>query len=468
MMNFPFGKSPFAILLAAVVSGLVLFSLNVSRSQKDRPDLVLLVFSQVHYKAYEKILPEYEKSRGVKVQLRQNNLRAMQSRLQAAIQAGIDDVPDLVEFERTTIGFWMRGPLDGIKFIDLTDRIEAEGLNESMVESRFSLWTSRGHKFGLPHDVHPVVLVYRRDLIEEWGIDISKIKTWDDFIEMARNEIPRHVDGDDIVDHYALEMNLESLDIFEVLMLQKGIDIFDKDGNPIFDQDETIDLMEWYVKNAVGEDRIGFSTGGVFGGQRLAQTIADGLVLFYFCPDWRTRRFSNENPAMAGKLAVMPLPAWEEGARRTSVWGGTGLFITEHCENRGKADLAWDLAKFLYTNRESQKELFLDLNILPPFKEVWTDEAFQQPNEYYSNQPLGKILSELAPETPPNFINAFYAGARERVLAALVNASNYYRNKGDEGLRDYIRQQLAAEKSALLREINHNRFYRQQNQETKS
>ena len=36
-----------------------------------------------------------------------------------------------------------------------------------MVQSRFSLWSARGRIYGLPHDVHPVMLAYRTDLVVE-------------------------------------------------------------------------------------------------------------------------------------------------------------------------------------------------------------------------------------------------------------------------------------------------------------
>ena len=45
--------------------------------------------------------------------------------------------------------------------------------------------------------------------------------------------------------------------------------------------------------------------------------MSDGLVLFYFTPDWRTRQVEMDVPSLSGKLALMPLPAWTpEPSRR--------------------------------------------------------------------------------------------------------------------------------------------------------
>ncbi len=50
----------------------------------------------------------------------------------------------------------------------------------------FALWTTRGRIFGIPHDIHPVLLAHRADIIEAAGIDVSDIETWEDFDRILR------------------------------------------------------------------------------------------------------------------------------------------------------------------------------------------------------------------------------------------------------------------------------------------
>ena len=73
-------------------------------------------------------------------------------------------VPDMCEVETGMIANFFSGPLDAVGFRDLTDRIHQEGLDQKINAASFSPWTNRGHIFGLPHDVHPVLLAYRADL----------------------------------------------------------------------------------------------------------------------------------------------------------------------------------------------------------------------------------------------------------------------------------------------------------------
>ena len=104
--------------------------------------------------------------------------------------------------------------------------------------------------------------------------------------------------------------------------------------------------------------------------------MIDGVCLFYMCPDWRTRQIQNDVSSVAGKLGLMPLPAWEPGGLRTSTWGGTGLAFTNQCRN---PDLAWKLAMYLYYDRDQLGPRFADTNILPPLKSAWNLPEFQQP-----------------------------------------------------------------------------------------
>ena len=173
-MQFPYGKAPFWILVLAIVTGTAMM-LTRGLTSRGRPDLVFIVFAPVHYAAYQKLIPEFEETHNVKIQLQQISQRPLQTRLQSALLAGTK-VPDMVEILNPFMGAFMKGPIEDVGFVDLTDRIKAEKLDERMVESRFSIWSSRGRIFALPHDVHPVALAYRRDIIEELGIERHKDK----------------------------------------------------------------------------------------------------------------------------------------------------------------------------------------------------------------------------------------------------------------------------------------------------
>lgn len=433
-MTFPYGKAPFWILVLTLLSASGIVALRAGRTAQ-RPDLVFCIFADNHVAAYRKAIAEFEKTHHVQIQLQMLGYDAFTSRLQSALLTGAE-VPDMVELLISTMGYFTRGPLEEVGFVDLTDRLRKEGLYGRMVEERFSVWSSRGHVFALPHDVHPVMLLYRRDLIDRLGIKVDELKTWDDFTAMGRR-ITRDLDGDGIPDRYAIDLDSKGGELLQMLLLQRGGGLFDAGGRVAFDTPLTADTILWYLHTMRGPGRIGFEAGW---GQSVSKALNDGLVLFFVCPDWRSKQFELDVPNLSGRVALMPLPAWAPGGRRTSTWGGTGLAITKACRNQ---DLAWEFAKFLYLKKEELGERFRDTNILSALKDSWDMPAFDEPRAFYSGQPIGRLYADLAPRIPACYVSPYTQLAGTKLTEAYLNAGEYFDKHGDEGLRDFIGQELA-------------------------
>jgi len=431
--GFPYGKAPLALLIMAVVSGLLIAARQHFRAEH-APDLVFAIFAPNHEEAYRSAIPAFEREHGVKVQLQVVDQRALQSRLQSALQTG-SRVPDLVELLMDPMGYFTRGPLEDMGFVDLTDRLHAEGLYHRMVESRYSLWSSRGRIFALPHDVRPVMLAYRRDLVEQLGIDVNALKTWDDFVAMGRR-ITADLDGDGYPDRYALDLATQGGHTLQMLMRQRGGQLIDEAGRVVFDSPEVAEAILWHLEQSAGRQPIAYDVGW---GQSLTKAMMDGLVLFYFCPDWRTKQFEMDLPTLSGKLALMPLPVWEAGGRRTTSWGGTGLAITRSSPNQ---ELAWKLAKHLYLNAEDLADRFRTMNIVPPLKDSWNLDAFKEPRAFWGGQAIGSAFAELSPETPPIYSSPHQALAGVMLDQAYITAVQHFKANGTNGLRAVVEAEL--------------------------
>jgi arabinosaccharide transport system substrate-binding protein len=297
------------------------------------------------------------------------------------------------------------------------------------------------------------MLGYRRDIVEELGIDVEKIETWDDFVKMGR-EITRDLDGDGNIDRYALELRTNSYQDLTMMMLQNGGGIFNAQGELILESKQNAKTLAWIVEQSRGPNRISFSAGA---GQTLAKTVMDGLVVFYLLPDWRSKFFEMNIPEVSGKMALMPVPAWHKGGVRTSTLGGTGMCITKQCANQ---ELAWELAKYLYLTVDDLNERFENLNILSPLKEAWKSDAFHQPNAYYSNQPLGKLYAELATEVPDSYVSPYTQLAMTKVSEVYQNGAIYFDKHDTEGLQEYITTELTRVSDYLRKVMARNRFMR--------
>ena len=435
------GRAPFALCAIAISAGLCLAA--TQEPEKRRADLVVAVFAPSHQDAYERALPAFEKAHGVDVQLELTDWHALESRLQNAVLSGTE-VPDLVELIEGSLGFFTRGPAEDAGFVDLTDLIKEDGLDQDLVQSRLSLWSSRGRVYALPHDVHPVMLAYRRDLVEQRGIDVNKLDTWDAFVNMGR-DLTRERDARGEPKSYAIDLPATGGVGLAALLLQRGVQMFDPQGNVAFDEERTVQTMHWYAVQTRGKDRIAFDCGW---GQPLMKAMTDGLSLFYLTPDWRTRTFQLEVPNLSGKLAVMPLPAWERGGRRTSVWGGTALAISKDTKN---LKLAWELAKHLYSDKATLGARFRSTNILPAFKSTWSVPEIGMPIPYFSGQAIGREYAALAAQTPAVYSSPVHRLALSKIDDAYAHAVQHFDAHGEAGLDEVIRRELHASAEAVTR-----------------
>lgn len=451
--KYPYGKAPLVLLVLALCSTALFFATQKQREK--RPDLILVTFTAPHQAAYRKALPEFEKRHHVKVDVQLAHWGSLQTRLQNAMLADTE-VPDLVEMLEGSLGFFARGPKEDIGLLDLTERIEHEQLLDRMVRTRFSLWSARGRIFGMPHDVHPIMLAYRRDLLEELHVDVSELDTWDKFIEVGKR-VTRDKNGDGVVDQYMIDLPYSGGHGILMMVLQRGGQLFDAQGNPAFANEITAEVFRAYLEMTLGKQKIAYDCGW---GQPLFKALSDGLALFYITPDWRSYTYQTDLPKLSGKMALMPLPAWEKGGRRTSVWGGTGLIITKRTKN---PDLAWELAKYLYLNPAALGERFKGTNVVPPFKDAWDLPEFKEPNPYFSGQPVGKLYAELAPQTPPFFSSPVDSVARAKLNEAYTRAIEHFKAHGQEGLMDAIRRELKKAEDDVRRMASRNQVLEQGN-----
>ena len=426
MRIFAFGPAALCMLMLAVVSG---GWLALHPVPKQTSTLTFWTFAPEHQKAYLDAAHAFEAAHpGVTVEVQLVSQQAVTARLQAAFWSNLD-VPDLVEVPIDFAGSFFRGPVGHIGFADLTDRIHQAGLWDRMVRARFAPYTSRGRIFGLPHDVHPIQLVYRRDLFQEAGIDPNSIRTWDNFIRVGRKlTIPNK--------RYMIELFDYRDAHFAAFLFQRGGGYFSPEGQCIFDNEIAVQTMCRYIPLVAGKDKIGDSLGP---GQILTKAVEDGYFLCLIAPDWRTKTIELTMPRMAGKLAVMPLPAAVPGGSRTSTWGGTMLGITKQCKNQ---DLAWEFAQQLYLAPDAMDRQFRETNILPAMREAWGRPAFQEPRPYWSNQPIGALYAKLAPQVPAQYTGPYIVAAKSKLGEAVVACAQYYNANGEKGFEPFVRARL--------------------------
>ncbi|MEL7472015.1 MAG: extracellular solute-binding protein [Planctomycetota bacterium] len=412
------------VVLGLLGGGVALWGRGGSESE-----IGLWVFSPMHQRMYEPIIEDWnaaeeedgdDPSDRARVSQSLLGRPALRQRMLSGFFGGLPTA-DLIEVERTIAGQLFAGPLDAVGFVDLTDRIREEGLLEAMPPAAFSPWTSRGRIFGLPHDVHPVMLGVRMDLIEDAGLSIEGVETWEDFAAALR-PLMADEDGDGEPDRYLLGLWPGTLDRdkIEMLLLQGGTGLFAADGSPVIASDANARVLAQMVSWCVGPNRFAadvpdFQPAG-------NQLKVDGYAIAFFMPDWMCNYWKNELQMMSGTLELMPLPALEPGGRRTSVWGGTMLGIPKTATD---VEAAWAFAKRLYLSPELARAWYTEGDIITPIRTHWDDPVFDTPDPYFRGQAKGRLYVQHASQVPTRHASPFTPTAIQRVADAATGLLRY-------------------------------------------
>lgn len=421
-----------------------------------REGLNMWLFSRQHYSVCEPLVAEWNRTHTPKVDLFLMERRALERRMFSAFLSDTQSA-DLFEVEVNSAARTFTGPLHEIGFVDLTDRLHAEAIFSQINEPSFAPSTSRGRIFGLPHDVHPVLLAYRADIVEAAGIDISRAATWEEFTSLLAPLI-RDLDGDGAPDRYLLGLWETMPEQIEALMLQGGGRFFDDAGAPVLNSEENARSLARIVSWISGPDRIGadvppFTASG-------NKLLLDGYVIAYLMPDWLAARWKRDLSPLAGKVKLMPLPAFEAGGRRTSVMGGTMLGIAADTPH---FDAAWRFAKHLYLSRESARGLFQNTGVITPVKAFWDDPVFAEPDAFFSGQEIGRLFIEQAPHVPVRSSSPFRGFAQQKVAEAVIALKKHATSSSQyepDQLEAQARVVLARAQERLKRQMHKNVFLR--------
>jgi arabinooligosaccharide transport system substrate-binding protein len=422
----------------AVLSAVVLALWPIPQKE----GLVFWIFAKSHQRMYDPMTAAWNTARppAERVHVVLLSAGALQRRLLSGFLSGTP-LPDLVEAYAQIVAQTFKGPLEDVGFVDLTDLVRAEGIDAQINAPSFAPWMSRGRIFGLPHDVHPVLLAYRADIVEAAGVDVTAIETWDDFVRLLR-PLVRDMDGDGYPDRYLLNIWETNPELIESLMLQAGGAFFDAQEQPVLRSESNARVLATVVSWTTGPNRIAVNAPEFdAAGNKMR---LDGTVLFSLMPDWLTGAWRQDLPQLTGKVKLMPLPAWERGGRRTTVMGGTMLGIPKRVRD---FDSAWRYAKHLYLSPDLAHALFHTTGIISPVKHHWTDPVYDEPSAYFCGQPYGRLYIAAAPHVPPRTSSPYNALAQIKMTDSALALKAYAQQSGT-----YTVAELLPEARRLLAE----------------
>lgn len=307
----------------------------------------------------------------------------MHNNVLLALQSGTG-APDLVDLEIAKFSNYLLGD---IQLEPLNDLIEDE--LDKFITERLDIYGKDGNYYGAPTHLGATVVYYNQEIMDEAGVDIDSIETWEDY----------KAAGKTVVEETGTPMTVIPANWYGIwpFITQRGSDFFDADGELILDNETNIETLQ-YISDMVHVDGIaevaptgGYHSEEFYGFMNDAGAASMVVPLFYM------KDFTEYMPDLAGKMQIRPMPTWPDSDKRTVGMGGTGTAVTSQSDN---VELAKDFLYYAKLSEEGNIQLWKELGFDPPRWDVWDSPELQESNAFYEyfHEGIFDMLLEIRDE----------------------------------------------------------------------
>lgn len=364
-------------------------------------------FAQNNVDEYKARKAEIEAKFNIELDIQVVAQNAFVQKLQAVMMDG-KGAPDIIEWMIENNRILNADPKKSF-VLPLDEYVAKSAEFGKVVPGRVAWVKYGGHVYGLPHDVHPVVLIYNDTIWKSVGVDVAKIETWDEFFEASKKLIAEKKDGKPV--HYALPYGSDGLNnTMFMIWQQTGSQILGANGEPTFTSPE----FKEFVTKWLEWQKIGSITTWDWG--NFKALLANGTLCSYTSPDWWVSQVdlaalgTDAGPATAQTKAskkaeevkyqfrVRGMPAYKKGGPTTASWGGSFMAIPKNTKD---ADLMYKIMEYMqYEAKTLIKARWETTGMLPPLAGVWDDPAFKKPDPRFGGQSLGELMVASAKVMP--------------------------------------------------------------------
>ncbi|GAA3585977.1 extracellular solute-binding protein [Nonomuraea rosea] len=266
------------------------------------------------------------------------------SKLLAADQAG--DTPDVVQIEyRGVPALVVAGAVKDIS-------ADVAGVKSGIAPNIWALTTFNNQVYGVPQDIGPMVLTYREDLFDKYGVEVPA--TWADYAKAAEQIHKKDPDA------YIASFSAAQLEFFAAQAAQAGAQWWSNDGNAWkvgIDSEPSLKTADFW-QDLVQRDLVKVEP--LLTPEWNAQ-VNDGKILSWAAGAWAPSVIQSVAPDTAGKWEAAPLPQWTAGDPAVPFLGGSAYLVPAKSK---QAKEAAAFAAWLGASDEGSK-LLLDLDIFP-------------------------------------------------------------------------------------------------------
>jgi multiple sugar transport system substrate-binding protein len=291
----------------------------------------------------------------------------LMTKLITASKAG--NAPDLAQAEYQALPSLLMSEV----VADISEHVEP--IKGEFSEGTWGLVTFGDAVYGIPQDVAPMMLFYRKDLFKRLGLEVPK--TWEEFAATARQV--RQKDPD----RYLTTFSANDPGWFAGLSQQAGAEWWAVDG-----ETWSVGIAD-AATQGVAEYWNGLVSEGVVDDQPMYtpqwnKQLNDGTLLAWPSAVWGPAVLEGIAPDTKGKWAMAPLPQWSEGDDTVGFWGGSSTAITRNSKHPAEAA---EFARWLNTDPEAVAALIGISNVYPASTDGQAAPALDDPPSFMPDDP---------------------------------------------------------------------------------
>jgi ABC-type glycerol-3-phosphate transport system substrate-binding protein len=292
------------------------------------------------------------------------------------------DYPEVTMVESIDAPAWIA--TDGLR--DISEWIEADGIRDQYVEGKWEALSDEEGIYALPWDLGPVVILYRRTVFDDHGIEQDDIETWADFLDA----------GERLPANQSL-LNVPPNDyngFWRVQFRQLGGEPFTDDGAVNIHSGKGIRAAR--TLREITDS--GLASTYESWSPEWFDALGDASIASIISGSWMEGTLRSGVPETAGDWGMMKPPAQEPGGSRATNWGGSNLAIPAAVDDE-TARTAWEFIKFT-CGADMQLRIFDSFGIFPANEETYGEERLVQENDFFGGQRVGELLGSLADDIP--------------------------------------------------------------------
>ncbi|GAA2179764.1 sugar ABC transporter substrate-binding protein [Brooklawnia cerclae] len=306
---------------------------------------------------FDQVKTSFKDSTGADVDIEMVPWASAKDKFATAIAGGT--TPDVAEVGTT----WTPEFADAGALVDLTDRVEADGLTDDLVDSLVDAGTVDGSLYGMPWYAGVRAFLYNKEIFEKAGV--SEPTNWDELTEAVTKIKETQPD----VTPFPIAGGSE-YGVYPWIWGNDGEIATESDGQwtSQINSADAVEGIEYYTGLALDHNS-SEAAAATWKETDLLKAFEQGNTGMVIQGSWTPARIAADAPDLAGKIGAFVIPA-KDGGIAPSFVGGSHLSIFENSENQ---DLAWEFVKLMTTGDLAQ-EWAEQSNYFPGLKSMLNEQ----------------------------------------------------------------------------------------------